>query len=199
VTSNEGGRRAAQRRRTRRAIVQATTDLVLRGDEVSVGVIATAADVSVRTVYDYFPTLDALLLEATLNGLSTDIAQAAHDITDDACANVDAVIERIFASVERHLPLGRKLIKLTIEAPVAPGTPRRGYRRIEWIESALAPIRNGLEPDRFEDLVSALSVVIGWEAIIVLTDIRGLDLDDARRVTSTAARTLIEAALTQPN
>jgi AcrR family transcriptional regulator len=177
--------------------VQAATDLVLADADASVGAVATAADVSVRTVYDYFPTLDALLLEATLNGLSTDIAEAASAVTDDVYANLDAVIERIFASVERHLPLGRKLIKLTIDAPVEPGTPRRGYRRVEWIESALAPIRKRLKPARFDDLVSALSVLIGWESIIVLTDVRGLDLARARRVTSTAAHALIDSALAQ--
>ena len=131
-----------------------------------------------------------------MNGLSTDIAQAAHEVTDDAYANVDAVIDRIFESVDRHLPLGRKLIKLTVESSVPPGTPRRGYRRVEWIESALEPIRGRLTPAQFDDLVSALAIVIGWEAIIVLTDIRGLELADARRVVSTAARSLIEGALT---
>lgn len=197
MADESGTGRAAQRRRTRRAIVQAATDLVLADADASVGAVATAADVSVRTVYDYFPTLDALLLEATLNGLSTDIAEAASAVTDDVYANLDAVIERIFASVERHLPLGRKLIKLTIDAPVEPGTPRRGYRRVEWIESALAPIRKRLKPARFDDLVSALSVLIGWESIIVLTDVRGLDLARARRVTSTAAHALIDSALAQ--
>lgn len=197
MADDSGGGRAAQRRRTRRAIVQAATGLVLADAEASVGAVAAAADVSVRTVYDYFPTLDALLLEATLNGLSSDIAEAAHDVTDDVHANLDAVIERIFASVDRHLPLGRKLIKLTIDAPAVPGTPRRGYRRVEWIESALSPVRKRLTRTRYDDLVSALSVLIGWESIVVLTDVRGLDLARARRVTTTAAHDLIDSALTQ--
>jgi hypothetical protein len=45
----------------------------------------------------------------------------------------------IFSPVS--LPLGRKLIKLTVDAPPADGGPRRGYRRIAWIERALEPAR----------------------------------------------------------
>lgn len=55
------------------------------------------------------------------------------------------------------IPLGRKLIKLTVDAPAVPGTPRRGYRRIQWIERAIAPLRDELTPARFERLVSQLA------------------------------------------
>jgi hypothetical protein len=37
------------------------------------------------------------------------------------------------------MPLGRRLIKLTVDAPPAEaGGPRRGYRRIGWTESYAA-------------------------------------------------------------
>jgi hypothetical protein len=95
------------------------------------------------------------------------------------------------------LPLGRKLIRLTVDAPSAGDGPRRGYRRVGWIEQALEPIRPRLSPDRFERLVSALSVVIGWEAFIVLFDVRGLSADQARETLTGAAVTLVDAALAQ--
>jgi len=54
--------RPGQRRRTRKAIVEATVELLERGVTPTVSEIASAADVSRRTVYMYFPKLEHLLL-----------------------------------------------------------------------------------------------------------------------------------------
>ena len=72
-------------------------------------------------------------------------------------------------------------------------TPRRGYRRVEWIERALEPLRDRLPAERFERLVSALTLVVGWEAMIVLEDTRGLDHRAAEEICVWAARTLLAA------
>ena len=62
VEAEESGR-YRQKRRTRAAIVAATSELLRSGVTPSVGEIADAADVSRRTVYSYFPTLEQLLLK----------------------------------------------------------------------------------------------------------------------------------------
>jgi len=71
--------------------------------------------------------------------------------------------------------LGRAPIRLTVEGdrPTSGGPPR-GCRRIEWIELALEPVRRDLPRKEFDRLVSALSVLIGWEPLVVLKDLRGL-------------------------
>jgi hypothetical protein len=43
------------------------------------------------------------------------------------------------------------------------------------MERALEPLRPQLDPAAFERLVSGLAMVIGWEALIVLQDLRGLN------------------------
>src|ERR1700759_1662192 len=84
VTEDQETGRVAQRRRTRRAIVEATAALLRSGAEPSVNDIAAAADVSRRTVYLYYPTLDQLVLDATVGTLNVDIdaALAAQTSTD---------------------------------------------------------------------------------------------------------------------
>jgi len=190
--------RAAQRRRTRRAIVEATSRLLAAGGDPSINEIAAAADVSRRTIYTYFPTLDQLLLDATIGAMNVDV-QAAIDASGepDVRARVAALVAVLSDGMADSLPLGRKLVKLTVDAPSAGDGPRRGYRRVGWIEQALEPIRPRLGPDRFEQLVSALAVVIGWEAFIVLFDVRGLSADQARETLTGAAITLVDAALAQ--
>jgi AcrR family transcriptional regulator len=199
MTAVEETGRFRQRRRTRAAIVAATAELLERGTTPSVSEIADAADVSRRTVYTYFPTLEQLLLDATLGRLSQTAVDEAIDAADDGgdpVQRVEAMI-RAFASISAEmLPLGRSLIRLTVDAPRDDAaSPKRGYRRVGWIERALDPLRERLDPAAFERLVSALAMVVGWEAEIVLQDLRGLGPDEELAVTLWAARALIRAAL----
>jgi AcrR family transcriptional regulator len=202
VTQSEDTGRYRQKRRTRAAIVDATAALVRAGATPSVGEIADAADVSRRTVYTYFPTLEQLLLDATLGLLSQSAVDEAIDAADageDPVERVAAMVRAFSSMSAETLPMGRSLIRLTVDAPRSDdGTrPVRGYRRIGWIERALEPLRGQLAPDAFERLVSALAMVVGWEALIVLQDLRGLDAERELEVTLWSARALIDAALAE--
>ena len=201
--SSEESGRDRQTRRTRSAIVDATAALIRAGGTPSVGEIADAADVSRRTVYSYFPTLEQLLLDATLGLLSQTAVEDAIDAADagdDPVERVAAMIRALSAMSAETLRMGRALIRLTVDAPGDGaardgGGPVRGYRRIGWIERALEPLRDQLAPDEFERLVSALAMVVGWEALIVLQDLRGLDAEHELEVTLWTARALIDRAL----
>jgi AcrR family transcriptional regulator len=190
--------RVAQRRRTRKAIVDATMGLLAAGGTPSVNDVAAAADVSRRTVYLHFPSLDQLLLDAVVGSMNTGIDEAlAATDSDDPRVRLRALVEALAASMAATLLLGRQLIRLTVDraADHADG-PVRGYRRVGWIEDAVGPARERLGPAGFERLVSALSVVVGWEAFIVLTDVRGLDNAAAGSVCLEAALALLAAAET---
>jgi AcrR family transcriptional regulator len=199
-TGSEPGR-AAQRRRTRKAIVAAAAELLAQGRTPSVTEVAEAAEVSRRTVYMYFPTLEQLLIDAALLSLTRETVDAALDAVE-ADDNVEVrvetmarAIQRLFVSTEQQ---GRTLLRLTVDSRSddrSPDQPLRGYRRVEWIERALAPLRSQLDVPRFERLVSALAMVIGWEAMIVERDIRALSLEQAEEVSAWAARALVRATL----
>src|SRR6201996_6915682 len=152
MTSDPATGRVAQRRRTRKAIVDATAQLLSTGADPSVSDIAAAADVSRRTIYTYFPSLDQLLLDTTLGALSSNVAaeiaatDAPPDRPLDPLARAERILDVICRSTADTLPLGRKLIKLTVDtAPTGTG-PKRGYRRVQWIEAVIAPWRGGLRP-----------------------------------------------------
>jgi AcrR family transcriptional regulator len=199
ITQDESGR-FRQRRRTRAAIVDAASELLRTGVTPSVGDVAEAADVSRRTVYLHFPTIEQLLLDATfglLNQTDVDDAIDAADTGGDASQRVEAMIRALCGATSETMDLGRALLRLTVDAPRdADGEgPRRGYRRVGWIERALAPIRPRFDAAGFERLVSALAMVAGWEALIVLQDVRGLSADEQVETSLWAARALLRAAL----
>lgn len=169
--------------------------LLAEGRNPSVDEIAAAADVSRRTVYMHFPTLDQLLLDAAVGAMTTDEIDAAlaEETSDDAAVRVDTLARALTDLSPQTLPLGRKIIRLTVDSPES--GQRRGYRRIGWIERAVEPLRDRLSDEQYERLVSALALVLGWEALIVLRDVRGLSPDEEADVTSWAARALVAAAL----
>jgi len=181
--------------------VAAAAELLARGKTPSVNDVAAAADVSRRTVYMYFPTIEQLLIDAALLSLTRDTVEKALDsveASDDPERRVEVMaraVQKNFASTEQQ---GRTLLRLTVDAVPrerSADQPLRGYRRIEWIERALAPLRGKLDKKRFERLVSALAMVIGWESLVVARDIRALSLGDAEEVSAWAARTLVKATL----
>jgi AcrR family transcriptional regulator len=194
--------RVAQRRRTREAIIEATARLLQEGATPSVNDVARAAEMSRRTIYQYFPTLEQLLIDASLARL----AQSSVDEAIEAAEGHGTAQERVARMVRaladmstQTLALGRSLIRLTVEAPPrgGPAMPRRGYRRVRWIERALEPLRTELDAAAFERLVSALAMVVGWEALVVLEDVRGLGRAEQLETQLWAARSLIEAALAE--
>ena len=199
--------RVQQKGRTRRALLEAAVQLVTSGAQPTVAEVADAAEVSRRTAYRYFPTQEQMLVEASLEGVRGIMAQAIEG-SDGARAdieNVEARLDRAVkalqqSAVENELLL-RTMIRLTISAPPSadsadnPPVRKRGYRRIEWIALALAPVKKKLGKRRYERLVSALAMCMGIEALIVLRDLRGLRASEAEEVSRWAAQALLRASL----
>jgi AcrR family transcriptional regulator len=188
-----GPGRVAQRNRTRKLIVDATMRLIEQGVTPSMAEIAEVAEVSRRTLYMYFPTLEQLLIDATLGLLSNNAIDPvlADSAPDDPVERVEQLSRAMNQHSAKTMQLGRAMIRLTVEG----GGPRRGYRRVQWIENALGPARQKLTSKEFERLVSVLTVLVGWEPMIALKDIRGLEQKEADEVLAFAVRAVVEKAL----
>lgn len=207
VTASHPRERIQQKGRTRRALLAAAVELVTSGAQPTVAEVADAALVSRRTAYRYFPTQEQMLVEAALEGVRDIMSQAIERGTDarpdieDVEARLDRAVKALQQSAVANEQLLRTMIRLTVSSPLAaaanPPVRKRGYRRIEWIALALAPVKNRLGKRRYERLVSALAMCVGIEALIVLRDLRGLDEGDAQEVSRWAARTLLRQSLAE--
>jgi hypothetical protein len=112
----------------------------------------------------------------------------------DVESRVAALIDQMQSMAIRHEPLLRTMIHQTV-LEQASGVPRRGTRRIDWIESAVKPLRKRLGEKAYARLVSGLALCGGIEALLVLRDIRGLSEFDAIEVSRWAALALLRQAL----
>ncbi len=192
--------RPAQRRRTRKAIVDAAAALLAQGRTPSVDEVAAAAEVSRRTVYLYFPTFEQLLLDATVGALSqSSVDQAIAPAAGDE--PVEARVERMVRALHNLPPdverLGRQLVRLTVDRDRSRGQemPPRGYRRMAWIEAAIAPWRDRIGAARQRRLACALAMIVGWEALIVQRDVCGASASEGEALALWAARAFLDATL----
>lgn len=189
--------RANQKLRTRAAIVQAAVELSRRGGEVTMPEVARAALVSEATAYRYFPDLVSLLREAIAGQLpDADEVLAAVEDSDDPVQRIAAATDFLLRHVLVRQGVVRALIAATIIRPAA-AAARPGLR-FGLIDHALAPLApapgTGDSPG-LAQLKRDLAVVVSAEALFSLTDLHGLDPEDAIASIKHTATTLTRAAL----
>jgi AcrR family transcriptional regulator len=194
VSTSRPTGRPAQRRRTRAAIIDATIRLLRDGPPPTIDDIAAAAEVSRRTIYMHFPTLDQLILDASMGALAGRDVEAEFEPNADAVERVNTIVNVLYDHAADWLPLGRRMVALTAASP-PPDGPKRGQRRIDWIMRAVEPLRDRLTDEQYDRLVSSLAIVLGWEAMIVLQDIRGHGPERERAVASWTAQAIVRAIL----
>ena len=195
----DGSGRPNQRRRTRKDLLQAAARLMKQGGTPSLEAIAEEAMVSRATAYRYFPSADALLVEASLDIAFPDVdAVLGEDAPGDPVARlelVESTIDTMIAANEAGL---RRMLIHSLErklrGEVDGETPARQNRRTPLIDAALEPARKQFKPAALANLRRALALVIGTEAMVVFKDVLQVDEAEARRVKRWAIRALVAAA-----
>jgi len=188
--------RANQKLRTRNAIVAAAAELSRTGREVTIPEVARAALVSEATAYRYFPDLVGLLREAIAEQLPTP-EEALEPVADsvDPVVRIAVATEFLLRHVLSRQGVVRALIAATITRP-SQARARPGLR-FGVIDSALAPLNDTLgatDPAAMAQVKRDLAVVVSAEALFSLTDLHGLDPEEAITSIIHTATTLTRAA-----
>jgi hypothetical protein len=115
---------------------------------------------------------------------------------DDAPSRLSALAIAMNKLAMSHEAELRVMIRASLDAPrTNSGEPTRGQRRMDWINTALAPARGQLNNDLYDKLASALAVSLGIDALIILRDICGLPPDRIESVMTWSAQALFDAAM----
>lgn len=188
------GGRPNQRGRTRRDLLEAALRASSSGKTPNLDDIAEEARVSRATAYRYFPNVDDLLAEASLHVAFPDpsiLSKATDDVLQRLMI-IDEAVEQMVAENETAL---RTMIASASKRPLqAADVPVRQNRRLPLIEAALAPAKARIAPETYQQLVRALSLVIGTEAMLVFKDVLQLTPKQAREARRWTIRSLVEAA-----
>lgn len=188
--------RVAQKMRTRRALLTAAADLVADGKTPTVAEAADAAMVSRATAYRYFPSQEALLVEVPLQlGVPTvkslfsgDAAPA--DVEDRVALVHNAMYDHIRQHEVPFRLFHRNAVLRSLDPDRTEPTLRPAFR-LELLDTALAPLAHELDDEDLERLKTALSILIGLEAMFALRDVLGLEHDEARARGEWAVRQMV--------
>ncbi len=187
--------RANQRRRTRKDLLEAAARLMREGKSPTLDEIAEEGLVSRATAYRYFPGVEALLLEASLDVAFPDAVALFRDGPDDPAARVEAAEAAVSEMVRANEPALRSMLANALQARPKPGAddpPARQNRRSRLIEAAIAP--GAFTPKARDRLAKALAFFVGTEAMLVGKDVLQLDEAEAATVKRWAIRALVAAA-----
>jgi len=196
--------RVNQKRRTRKAVVDAARAILERGDTPTVAQAAEAALVSRTTAYRYFPTQESLLLELSVT-VSVDEIEALLARPLDGTTPQERLLELVDA-FNRYVAANEALMRtaqrhymdtwLAAER-VGDGHDQqiRAGRRRQWIATALEPVRGTITDSEMQQLQTALCLVLGGEAFTTMRDVCQLEPDEAVAVLHWTAAAILAAAL----
>jgi AcrR family transcriptional regulator len=190
----ESPSRKAHAEATRQRILRALVELIV--DEgpatISIPQVAKRAGVSVRIVYHYFPSKEALF-DSLTEAMSTLVAMpdGAVPPTPRSPAELAAAMPAIYRYLEANRALFRAIDVSELGARVA---ATRRPARVERLEAALEPLHDKLDDDEYRRLRAIVGLIASFDAYDSMTDTWRLSRDEAADAAAWAIRVLCERA-----
>ena len=200
--SNLAGGRTNQKLRTYIDLVEHAAEFVREGKTFTVAEVADRAKVGRTTAYRYFPSVEMLVAHAALHA-TTEVEKnsigAAVESKTSVSDRLEAVIVASDRSIAAHEFLYRTMLRMSLATDGSHEDlqPRRVGARKGLLNAAIGSLRAQLGDKRYERLSAALSLLLGIESTVVLSDVCQLPADKAREVKLWSARVLLEAALAE--
>ncbi len=168
------GLRERKKRLMREYLSNTATDMFLeRGfDEVRVSDIAEACGVSEKTVFNYFPTKEALFLDhwdETLASLQADLEKVGTSPVEAMVGILDRELEDMMDWVARQKHSGEAAARFQRFGELVRSTPSlRAHQQhmmgqLVRAAAAIMARRTGLDPDDPEPRIAAMSLLGLWE------------------------------------
>ncbi len=186
--------RYRQKNRTRKALLDAAAELVRQGREPTVAEVAAVGEVSRATAYRYFPTQESLLASMRMFAPEGPVAMFEKVTleTTDPVERVGVLARQVAEWAFQNEPALRTMLRLSLDPETG---VRRPGNRIRWIAEALQPLQGKVEATALERLSSALTMVLGIDPVIPLTDFAKLTPEQGIEVIEWAARTLVRSVV----
>ena len=189
----ELGGRVRQKARTRDALTSAARRLLAGGTPPTVEEAAREASVSRTTAYRYFPNQDALLA-ATYPHIEQR-SLLGPDSPDDPVERLAVVAEDHSRRILANEAEMRAVLRMSLAGVRPSELPMHRGLRVSWIEDALSPLRDRLEPDELERLVYGIAATLGIESFAWLTDVAGVEREEAAAILRFNAMALLRGAI----
>ena len=176
---------------TRQAIVDAFVGLLVDDHPatISIPAVAKRANVSVRTVYHYFPTKEALFDELLDQTQRPEYRPELNEATSpkELAANIPLAYEYLERNADLFNAARMSEVNSRIRATL-------DQRNVDRMAKALEPLADDLDDEAFRRLCAIIGAIASNDTYRNLTGRHGLDLDDAAAATAWAITTLTDRA-----
>jgi len=181
------------RERTRRAILEAMVDVIMEADGIgfSVQAVADRAGVTHRTIYNHFPTRQALC-DAFSDYVDEVLLGSRAPEPTWSLRSIPQLVENLYQTLALHDRHARAYVMLMI----GNRRPMSAWRRRSLMaEKLIAREQSGripLTPRQVTAVIRMFVSTMGWH---LLTEQCGLSTDEAAAASAWATRTLLDAAI----
>lgn len=186
--------------RTYKVLLGCAIEISQKGHLPTLIELALATETSRATVYRYFPSHADLVHALMTHSLSNLIAWRPR--CGPVSERVTEAIDLLFKNFRTYETLFRAVLQLSLlpdtqdqDTSFSIGQKNSRGLRIEILKRALEPLVGHMDSVKYEQLLKNLSLVFGIEALVVLRDIFGLNLDDAREAILASAQAFIRDAV----
>jgi AcrR family transcriptional regulator len=182
------------RQRTRRAILEAMVDVIMEAEGIgfSVQAVADRAGVTHRTIYNHFPTREALC--DALSDYLDELLGASSGTPEPtwSLASLPNIVEDLY----RTLALRDRHARAYVMLMIGNRRPMSAWRKRSLMaEKLIAREQSGqvpLTPRQVTAVIRLFVSTMGWH---LLTEQCGLSTEEAAGASAWATRTLLDAAI----
>ncbi len=198
VADGEG--RANQKRRTRRALLDAALALCEGGRQPSFAEVAAHAMVSRATAYRYYSSVEELISDAMFERAIKPLEGIYQPGTDDPLEAIGRAArtlnDKLLADEMGLHVVERSFMSAWLENEPQARPPRPG-RRMHYIAPIVDALKDQLPVATRKKLTAALALTMGAEAVLSLRDVAGASTEQTLAVSAWAAQALVRQALAE--
>ena len=178
ISLKEG--RINQKIETRARILNAAKTLLSKNRNTSLEEIAHQAKVSRATIYRYFPNLDLLCTEASLDIHYQSPDALFEEVKDKTLENRIYYIQNYYNQLAQdHELIFRRYLSAVLNESIVSKKKIRGARRVDSMNLILESYKNEMSKKDLKSLKNIASILMGIDSLIVAKDVCGLTNKEA--------------------
>lgn len=167
--------RISQKAKTRTKILNAAKSLMSEDKKITLEEVALKAGVGRATIYRYFPNIDLLYTEASLDIHFSSPEELFEEVKDMPLEQRLLHIQDYYNTMAQdHELIFRRYLSATLLESLGSDKKIRGARRVEAMSLALAESNKTLSKENLERLKNVGTILMGIESLIVAKDVCGL-------------------------
>jgi len=167
--------RVNQKIKTRTRILNAAKELMSQNKKISLEDVAERANVGRATIYRYFPKIELLFAEASLDIHSVPAEELFEKVKDQPLKEQILYVQDYYNKLAQdHEVVFRRYLSTALTESIGSNHKIRGARRVHAMKLILESHKSELSEKDKKNLENASTILMGIESLIVSKDVCGL-------------------------